>query len=130
MIDFISLSQLYINHFERRLKGRYICLKHIDPILFDYEKIDWVEVSGSSEKGKKIPLIKIGNGPKKVLAWSQMHGNESTTTKALFDLFAFLAQKEVFQDEIATFFSTFTIFAIPILNPMERRFIHEKMRIA
>ena len=52
-----------------------------------------------------------------VLGWSQMHGNESTTTKALFDFFKFLTQKEYFQEEIATFLSSHTFYIIPILNP-------------
>ena len=46
-----------------------------------------------------------------------MHGNESTTTKALFDFFKFLTQKEHFQTEIDTFLGAYTFYVIPILNP-------------
>jgi hypothetical protein len=67
--------------------------------------------------GKDIPLIKIGNGPKIVLGWSQMHGNESTTTKAIFDFLKFISQKEVFQSEIRQFLETYTFYIFPMLNP-------------
>ena len=72
---------------------------------------------GCSELGKNIPVIKIGYGSKNILIWSQMHGNESTTTKALFDFFNFLTQKESFQDEIRDFLKNYTLYTIPILNP-------------
>lgn len=70
-----------------------------------------------SEKGAEISILKIGKGSFKVLAWSQMHGNESTTTKALFDLFEFLSQKELFQGEIKHFLEKYTLYVIPMLNP-------------
>ena len=117
MISNSQISAWYSKHFETRLSGRHICLKHINPILFEYKKLGLVEVIGNSEKGEKIHLIKIGNGPKKVLAWSQMHGNESTTTKAIFDFLKFLLQKDHFNNEIETFKEEWTFYIIPILNP-------------
>ncbi|WP_246054204.1 hypothetical protein [Antarcticibacterium flavum] len=36
--------------------------------------------------GEPIHRITVGNGKIKIFAWSQMHGNESTTTKAVFDI--------------------------------------------
>jgi hypothetical protein len=76
-----------------------------------------VSVPGVSEKGQDIPLIKIGNGKQVVLGWSQMHGNESTTTKALFDFIRFIDQKENFQSEIDEFLGTYTFYLFPMLNP-------------
>ena len=46
--------------------------------------------------------------------WSQMHGNESTTTKALFDLFLFLNGDSNEANQIR---KDFTLLIIPILNP-------------
>ena len=46
--------------------------------------------------------------------WSQMHGNESTTTKALFDLFNFLKSDSL---EAICIKNEFTLLCIPILNP-------------
>ena len=44
-------------------------------------------VVGHSVLNQPINAHHFGNGNKKVLLWSQMHGSESTTTRALFDLF-------------------------------------------
>ncbi|EDM44578.1 putative carboxypeptidase (putative secreted protein) [unidentified eubacterium SCB49] len=62
-------------------------------------------------------MLTLGSGSKKVLAWSQMHGNESTTTKAVFDFLAFMAQKEIYQTEISHFLKNYTLHIIPMLNP-------------
>ena len=40
---------------------------------------------GYTVQNRPIDLLKIGSGDYQVLMWSQMHGNESTTTKALLD---------------------------------------------
>ncbi|MAP54851.1 M14 family zinc carboxypeptidase [Altibacter sp.] len=113
----MNVSTWYAAHFESRLRGRYLSLKHINPLLNSYGNRLEISYPGSSELGKKIPLIKIGQGPKIILAWSQMHGNESTTTKALFDLFRFIDQKDDFQEAIAHFLHTYTLYVLPILNP-------------
>ena len=41
---------------------------------------------GYSVNQETIYCINIGKGRTKVLIWSQMHGNESTSTKSLLDL--------------------------------------------
>ena len=60
-----QITNWYSKHFETRLSGRYIGSKHINPILFEYQKLGLVEVLGNSEKGEKIHLIKVGHGSKK-----------------------------------------------------------------
>lgn len=113
----MDLTSWYSSNFESRLKGRYITLEHLRPLLDTYQDKFEISVIGFSEQGKEIPLIKIGKGSKVVLAWSQMHGNESTTTKAVFDFLKFISQKSSFQSDIERFSDTFTVFVIPILNP-------------
>jgi hypothetical protein len=49
-----------------------------------------VQIAEKSTEGRAIYQVKIGNGPIKVLLWSQMHGNEATATMALMDIFNFL----------------------------------------
>ena len=117
MISLHQLSQWYSYHFEDRLFGRYICLNHIDPILQEYDKLGIVSEVGFSERGSKISVLQVGNGPKKVLAWSQMHGNESTTTKAIFDFLKFIVLDTHYPKEIEHFLSTYSFYVIPILNP-------------
>ncbi|WP_310991853.1 M14 family zinc carboxypeptidase [Aequorivita marina] len=113
----MKIQSWYHENFENRLAGRYITLAHISKILDDYKTTYQISVAGHSEEGLPIPLLKIGNGPKVVLGWSQMHGNESTTTKAVFDFLKFLGQDDCFQSEIETFLNTYTFYLIPILNP-------------
>lgn len=109
----MNFENLFEKHKEKNLSGRYITLNNITPILSSY-KIGKFEEIGKSAEAKSIYSYQIGSGSIKILVWSQMHGNESTTTKALFDFFNFLNS----QDNLAkVFLSRFTFYAIPILNP-------------
>lgn len=99
---------------QQKLSGRYITTKHTAPLIFKLsEKFDFSEI-GSSVKGTPIYKLKFGSGKKKVLIWSQMHGNESTTTKAVFDLLNFLNGSDELAEKIAY---KCEIHIIPMLNP-------------
>lgn len=113
----MDIENWYSNNFEFLLKGRYITLQSIFPLLDMYKLNCEISVPGISEMGKDIPLIKIGNGSKIVLGWSQMHGNESTTTKAVFDFLKFITQKKAFQNEIKIFLTNYSFYIFPMLNP-------------
>lgn len=113
----MKIDTWYRDNFEFKLSGRYLTLEHISQILDDYKTIYQIFIAGFSEEGLPIPLVKIGCGTKVVLGWSQMHGNESTTTKALFDFLKFVSQKNFFQNEIKTFLNSYSFYIIPILNP-------------
>ena len=93
---------------EKQLFGRYITYDMIAPLLENYPFTDVIPL-GNSVKGTPINLYRIGKGSKKVLLWSQMHGNESTTTKALFDVLNEL--------KTASFVSELSLYCIPMLNP-------------
>jgi Zinc carboxypeptidase len=109
-----TLKSLYKTNKEKSLFGRYINTNSIELLLENLLSFFKVDTIGKSVKGKNIYSVSIGNGRKKVLIWSQMHGNESTTTKALFDLFNFLSDFNEFSD---TILNNCTLIAIPILNP-------------
>lgn len=96
------------------LSGRYIHNAHIFPELEKLKKAFKISEEGLSVMGEKIISVEIGNGPVKVLAWSQMHGNETTTTKACFDVFNYLIGRNPNANEIL---ERCTIKIIPILNP-------------
>ncbi|WP_300568999.1 M14 metallopeptidase family protein [Flavobacterium sp.] len=108
----------YINSFsefkEQNLFGRYITNNHIEPILEKLSDKFKVSIIGKSVNDKPIHAVKIGNGKTKIFMWSQMHGNEATTTKALFDLFRFLNSDTIEAENIKM---EFTLLCIPILNP-------------
>lgn len=50
-----------------------------------------LEEVGRSVEGRALRHVSWGNGDTSILLWSQMHGDESTASMALADLFAFLA---------------------------------------
>jgi hypothetical protein len=74
-----------------------------------------VEKIGASFLGKDIRMISIGRGPKSILLWSQMHGDEPTATPALLDLADFLA-RELARPEVLRILDAFTLRMIPMLN--------------
>ncbi len=113
----MTIENWYSENFESNLKGRYIEPTSIKPLIENYKTVFDISVPGQSEMGLDIPLIKLGNGKKVVLAWSQMHGNESTTTKAVFDFLKFIGQKQYFHNEIGKFLNSHTLYILPILNP-------------
>ena len=51
-----------------------------------------VEEIGRSVEGRPLRHVRWGTGKTSVLLWSQMHGDESTASMALADLFRFLGE--------------------------------------
>ncbi len=99
---------------ETDLFGRFITLKNIEPVLGKHFAKNEIQVIGHSVLEKPVYSYRAGTGSFKILLWSQMHGNESTTTKALFDLFNFL-DSDV--DEVRKWKEKFSFCFIPMLNP-------------
>lgn len=97
----------------RRFKHADIAqiINSLDPSIFE------VKTAGQSIEGRDIYLVKYGQGPVKVLLWSQMHGNEPTATMALMDIFQFLQQDERFQEFKAMLHNELSLYFIPMLNP-------------
>jgi len=106
--------KIHHNCKEQKIRGRYVHLEHIEPLLLNSKREKRVHEIGKSVLGKAIYTYQIGAGPIKILAWSQMHGNESTTTKALFDLFNFFDSGDRLPLQIL---EKFTLCFVPILNP-------------
>lgn len=110
----MDYTQLFNQFKESSISGRYITNHHIEPLLENLKANFKVAVIGQSVKQKPIYSITIGTGKTKIFMWSQMHGNESTTTKALFDLFNYLQSDTADANKLK---NNFTVFCIPILNP-------------
>ncbi|MCF4101713.1 M14 family metallopeptidase [Gillisia sp. M10.2A] len=111
-----NLIDLYSSFKEKELEGRYITTAHIEPILNRLKSDFSINTIGSSELGAPIYSIGFGKGSIKILAWSQMHGNESTTTKAIFDILnAFSQFRE--HELVDAILEQCTVTIIPILNP-------------
>ncbi len=113
-----QLYDAYDIYKEHALRNRRFKHKDLRPLInflknnsrFKVEKL------GESIEGRSINMISIGNGPTSVLLWSQMHGNESTATMALFDIFN-LFKSEDFSDFRTNLLSKLTIHFVPMLNP-------------
>jgi len=67
---------------------------------------------GKSVNALPIQLLTVGKGSCKILMWSQMHGNESTTTRALLDFIPWFLSTSQKQHQ-----NTFTLSIILQLNP-------------
>jgi hypothetical protein len=104
----------YRNFKEIKTKGRYVTHKDIDHFLKTVPKNFTVKTEGTSVEGRAIKSIAMGKGGLKIMMWSQMHGNESTTTKAVLNLINFLKSDSTMAQSILT---NCTLKIVPILNP-------------
>jgi hypothetical protein len=82
-----------------------------------------IELAGVSLEGREIPRVTVGKGPRHILFWSQMHGDESTATLALMDIFHFLSARGLRPSVLHHIVTRATLTFIPMLNPdgAERR---------
>ena len=112
MLDAPKFLSKYNSLKSAALKNRYITNRCIEPLLTSLSNQFSQCVLGTSEGGMSIHSLQIGTGSKRILIWSQMHGNESTTTKALFDLFNYFELSDS-----KALLEACTLFIIPILNP-------------
>lgn len=109
MTDYQFLAKKYK---EQSIAGRYIDHQ----MLSDYLQTTALpfEVAAKSVENRPIYRIDIGEGNQKVLMWSQMHGNEATTTKGLIDFLNFLQSDD---DLAKKMLQNNRLVIVPILNP-------------
>lgn len=110
----MNYEKIFKKFKEPLLRGLYVTLNDIEQLLLKLNTANQLKIVGYSVLGDPIYLYEIGTGPKKIMLWSQMHGNESTTTKALFDFLNFLHGKSDLANRLLTE-CTFSCF--PMLNP-------------
>ncbi len=94
--------------------------KHTDiqPLIQKHSAAFGVEKLGESVEGRSVSSMDWGKGQTKVMLWSQMHGNESTATMALFDLFNFLEGKGDGLDDLrGLLHAQLNLKFIPMINP-------------
>lgn len=97
------------------IQGRYITNESIEVFCNQLTDNFHIKIEGFSIENKPIYCVRFGEGKIKILMWSQMHGNESTTTKAVLDFLNFLNTSS--DEIIEQWKSFFQIIIIPILNP-------------
>ena len=105
---------LYSRFKEKSVGGRYLNLEIFNSFLGRWKnKSQWHNI-GHSVQNRPIYLGKLGSGKIKILMWSQMHGNESTTTKGLLDFLNLLQDDSGISRVIL---DTYSFLIIPMLNP-------------
>ena len=110
-----SLARLHDQHLVRAITGRMFTHEEywraVEP--FTTGSVRREEI-GRSAEGRPIYLLTYGQGPTRVLLWSQMHGDESTASMALADLLHYLQSGDARAQRWA---ERLTIYMIPMLNP-------------
>ncbi len=114
--DFVSLHEdvrvrgLEDRHFDQDGFWRVVA-----PLVRDSDRFK-VAVVGESAEGRPLRTISFGRGPVSVLLWSQMHGDESTATMALADLYSLVAERSNHR-VVRTILDRLTVHTLPMLNP-------------
>lgn len=121
MTDHEFLADIYFNYLNykrqelshRRIKHHNIkhLIDHLDRNLFEVSNL------GVSVENRELKLITFGKGKKKVFMWSQMHGDESTATMALFDLIHFLGAYDHLNHFRKKVSEEITLYMFPMVNP-------------
>lgn len=106
----------YLSFKAADVSGRFLSFKELSPALKKFKAEYSIKEIGKSFLNIPIESIQVGNGAIKILAWSQMHGNETTTTKGILDILNFFSHLKN-EKEGKEFLQQFTLLIIPILNP-------------
>jgi len=115
-----NVDLLYKNHplyKENSIVTRRFKLKEIEPLIKSLPAPFYAWPAGKSVEGRNIYHVRIGNGPVPVLLWSQMHGDESTATMALLDIFNFFQRNDELNPLREQILKNLTLHFIPMLNP-------------
>lgn len=114
----LKIFDSFDSYKEKKLDSRRFKQKDILPLITERgSSVFDVKKAGKSVEGRDIFLLKVGRGKTKILLWSQMHGNESTATQALFDIFNFFENSEDLNIEKAEILRNCSLYFIPMLNP-------------
>lgn len=118
VIPLTTLEAAFIQFKEPAITHRRFKHADIQPLIEKHRGAFEISELGKSIEGKSISNLKWGAGKTKVMLWSQMHGNESTATMALFDLFNFLEASGDEYDALRNTLKTeLNLSFIPMLNP-------------
>jgi len=110
----MDYEKLHAQYKQNQVSGRYLKSDILEATFATWELHLAKVKSGKSVLGKTINSYRIGTGSVKVLMWSQMHGNETTTTKALIDFVHFLTSNSV---EAKCILEHYCFCIVPVLNP-------------
>ncbi len=114
----MNLATTYFKHKEVHLNGRWIYYKQIAPLLLLYNEFPFRQNKlGLSYDATPVNSIRIGTGKIKILLWSQMHGDESTATKSIFDVLKYIKASYDSDKAVQNLLKKCTLIFVPMLNP-------------
>jgi len=87
----------------------------VGPVV-EGSKLFRVEQVGESGEGRPLRTVTFGHGPVSVFLWSQMHGDESTASMALADIYQLVATQPN-HPLVQTILEGATVFTLPMMNP-------------
>ena len=89
-----DLFARYESFKEETLRNRRFKHSDLQPLIEDLLEVEGFTITrlGNSIQGRDISMISVGQGDVDVLLWSQMHGDESTATMAIFDILNYLRE--------------------------------------
>jgi len=111
-VNFSSLNYPEIK--ELSVHGRYISSLQLQSFIERNSIQNKISPLGKSVENRLINKVTLGSGKIKILMWSQMHGNETTTSKAVLDLINYLNKSDDLTDQIL---ASVTLTIVPVLNP-------------
>lgn len=113
-----NLWENYSQFKEETINHRRFQHEDIKPLILKLKKDKMYNVKqvGNSIEGRELYLISLGTGDIDVFLWSQMHGDESTATMAIFDIFNYFSS-ETFSQEKQAMLKRVKLHFLPMLNP-------------
>lgn len=114
------LNKQYEQFKEKEIQTRRFKHEDITPLIDQLEDETNFSVRrvGTSVEGRSLRLISLGEGDTDIFFWSQMHGNESTATAAIFDLMNFFREPGDALVELRDrILENATLHFLPMLNP-------------
>ncbi|XCI75392.1 MAG: M14 family zinc carboxypeptidase [Flavobacteriales bacterium] len=112
--DIYSLEKTYDQFKEKSISSRVFRYVELLVEFKKHQNFYTIDPIGYSVERRKVFKLSWGIGQKKVMIWSQMHGDETTGTTALLDVLNFFQEN----DPLAQFLNArLDISFIPMLNP-------------
>jgi hypothetical protein len=112
-----SYEEFALPHLRPSLCKHGTIMREVERLVGESDGLLSMEELGASLEGRRISLVRAGTGAKRVLLWSQMHGDETTATLALCDMLSFLSGSARSRSWSRAMLDGITIAAIPMLNP-------------